>query len=148
VAVIIALTARAAFPADVSAENAILSADTIFSRARMALSRGVCPTRIDSMISVEATIAGRRERNRFRAHDLVDDDVLSVSALSDEEIRNPATPHGANIRVSIPFGGTLYGPKRRYEDTEIVFTIEPTTRFPVFRIAMPSWYDVLKEPDR
>jgi hypothetical protein len=275
------------------------SADTIFSRARMALSHSVCPTRIDYMISVEASIAGRRERNRFHAHYLVDEDVLSVSALSDEETRNPATPRGANIIVTLPLGIPLigmsealtkaahphdtptellgipdlkptyafglaahqatsqpspdasappeprvigststvsrvyavtlasidsgvaglayhltltplrdpqrnriremwidaksyaieqirtagnfsegsptrvgwlityqnvsgcvlideeralasldFGPKRIYDETEIAFTVEPTSRFPVFRVTMPSWYDVLKEPDR
>jgi hypothetical protein len=40
-----------------------------------------------------------------------------------------------------------YGPKRRYEATQIAFEIEPTSRFPVFRLTMPPWYDVLEEPN-
>jgi hypothetical protein len=41
-----------------------------------------------------------------------------------------------------------YGPNRHYADTEIAFSIEPTSRYPVFRFSMPARYDVLKEPDR
>jgi hypothetical protein len=298
VAALVSLAAREALPARADGDVEVPSADAIFAGARARLSHETCPTRLDYTVSVEATVSGARERNRFHAHYLFDDDVLSVSALSDEEMRNPAVPHGANIHVALPYGGELiglsraltsaahphdvqtellgipnlrptysfglamhrmpqpsadssaspdlrvigstatlsreyrvalasieptnagrtyhltlaplrdpqrnriremwvdartfatdqiriagnfidgpptrvgwlvtyqivdgceliarehalatlnYGPKRQYEATEIAFTVEPTSRFPVFRLTMPPWYDVLEEPDR
>jgi len=298
VAAAVALAGHEAASARVDGDGTVPSADAIFARARTVLAHETCPARIDYGVSVMATVGGRRERNRFHGHYLVDEDVLAMSALSDEEIRNPVGPHGANILVTLPFGIPLiglsqaltkaahphdketellgipdlkptytfglathaprqpspdaspssdlrvigstatlskeyavslvsidaetsgpayhltltplrdpqrnriremwvdrttfatdqlrtagnfvegpptrvgwlityqntdgcdmidderalgeldYGPNRHYADTEIAFSIEPTSRYPVFRFSMPARYDVLKEPDR
>jgi hypothetical protein len=112
VAALVSLAAREALPARADGDVEVPSADAIFAGARARLSHETCPTRLDYTVSVEATVSGARERNRFHAHYLFDDDVLSVSALSDEEMRNPAVPHGANIHVALPYGGELIGLSR------------------------------------
>lgn len=73
---------------------------SLYLRTRSAISSAAYPRRIAYTIAVKGDENGEPRENHYRALYLTSDDIIRVSAISDEELAAPATvPRGINVYI-------------------------------------------------